>query len=205
MRIISKLPLLLFLLLSLTFGGTYAAWIYSNSVIDIRQPTPISPILGEFVYKLDEILPGDQEASKLDENHVVLIQNILDEASYGLNATAKPIIHEYLGNYGIVYSGQTTSGGNLKHILTHKTSSEKLSFVVVKISDTEYHSFTFADRELYGDSVVLGVTEITVYKSVMIRGENGIWTSPRSYVGVAVVHDPGIVDRSVDVAYWRET
>ena len=37
------------------------------------------------------------------------------------------------------------------------------------------------------------------YKTVMVKGEDGEWTAPRSYQGVATVFDPGIVSKSIDV------
>ena len=187
----------------LTTAGAYATWSYSINDLPIpSQNVNMGVGVGEFIYKPEEILPG-AEADKLDENHLDLITNILYEASYGLNATKKPVIHEFLDtNDKVIYGSQNVQGGNLKHILTNKTGAENLQFVIKRISATEYHTFTFSEPKLRATAI--GST-LEVYKTVMVKGENGEWTAPRSYQGVATVFDPGVVTKSINVNTFIET
>ena len=138
----------------------------------------------------------------MGENHYSLIEKILNEASYGLNATKKPIVHELLTKPGdVVYCNQTVQGGNLKHMLLDAAEgAEFLYFVVTKISDTEYHAFTFVEDALGGPYG----SEIEVYKTVMVCGDNGIWTAPNSYKGYAKINEPVVVSRGIDVTSWRQ-
>ena len=195
-----KLSLILALLIfvsCLTTTGVFATWRYSNPDVAIQsQNVNVGVGIGGFIYKPEEILTGT-EADKLDENHLDLITNILYEASYGLNATKKPIIHEYLDtNNKVIYGNQNVQGGNLKHILTDKTGAENLQFAIVRISETEYHTYTFSETTLR--NTMIGQTMLA-YKTVMEKGDNGEWTAPRSYQGVATVFDPGVVSKSINV------
>ena len=154
-----------------------------------------------FDFPPEAIVPGGAVEAPLGQNHLALIGMILNEVSYGLNATKKPIIHDTLENPGdVIYCSQTVQGGNLKHLMIDSvTASEQLYFVITKISDTEYHTFTFLDADL---DYVVG-TEISVYKTVMVKGENGMWTASKSYQGYAKVNRPQQVSKGIDVTSYR--
>ena len=178
--------------------SVYAIWNYCTFTNPTSSTTPITIIA--FNYKPEEILPGTN--ATLGNNHIALLDNILYEASYGLNATKKPIIHNYLKNVGdVVYCDMNTSGGNLKHVMIDEAeSSNQLYFVVTKISNTEYHCFTMSKNEL--DNATLNTTRITAYKTVMIK-ENNIWSATTSYKGTALVFKPSSVPRAIDVTTWQ--
>ena len=201
-----KLSLILALLIfvsCLTTTGVFATWRYSNPDVAIQsQNVNVGVGIGGFIYKPEQILPGI-EADKLDENHLDLVNNILYEASYGLNATKKPVIHEYLSaDNNVIYGNQNVSGGNLKHVLTNKTGAENLQFAIKRISATEYHTYTFSETTLR--NTMIGQTMLA-YKTIMVKGEVGKWTATRSYQGVATVFDPGVVSKSINVNTFIET
>lgn len=195
-----KLITVFALILSVAVPGVFAYWQYSH-----LAPNPsdgdVASDISVWDYPPEEIVPDDDTSSSLGENHLVLIQMILNEASYGLNATKKPIIHNYLKNPGdVIYCNQNVQGGNLKHLMVDSSSeSDKLYFVVTEISDTEYHTFTLRYADITDNPVG---TRIVVYKTVMIK-ENGVWEAKSSYYGTAEVNDPGTVSRAIDVTTWK--
>lgn len=84
----------------------------------------------------EEVLPDEKEDTKLGENHLSLINAILNIKDYGLNETKKPILHTYLADDGIIYCDQNVKGGNLKHLMIDQVNgSERLYFVITKVSD----------------------------------------------------------------------
>lgn len=191
--------LCLFLLLSCS--GVYATWMYAEMPL-YQQQAAMPLAMNSFEYAPQDIVPGGSIDAPVGENHLALIEKILNEASYGLNATKKPIIHNVLESPGdVIYCSQNVQGGNLKHLMIDGVSAaNKLYFVITKISDTEYHTFTF----LYSDLNYIAGTEIPVYKTLMIKGENGVWTAPRSYRGYAKINNPKQVSKGIDVTSYRD-
>ena len=198
MKSLSRILLLsIVLIMSFTCLGVYATWTY-NAFIDDAE-TPIIPIVKEFEYRPEEVLPGDKEDTKLHENHYNLLTSIVSHVDYGLNASKKPIIRELLlDGHGVVYGDQNVSGGNLKHMLLNTSDVNALMFVVEYVSDTEFNAYTFVDKEANSDSVG---QYIQVYKTVIKK--NTKWESTLSYEGRAKVFRPGIVSYSIDVKTWE--
>lgn len=191
-----------FIVMIFSTFGAYAMWTYTGPVDDTQDSVQIS--LGIFEYKPEEVLPGDDNATELHENHNNLVISVVDHTSYGLNATKKPIIRNLLEDgAGIVYSNQNVSGGNLKHMMTSSSDVEKLMFCVQYVTDTEYHTYTFADTYVKRENVGL---EIQVYKTVMEK-QNNKWVATKSYAGkakVAVVYSSsGGQLISIDVTTWK--
>lgn len=182
-------------------SGVFAFWQYSHLAPNIADGGITSGIK-VFDYPPEEIVPGDDQSSSVGENHLLLINEIVYEASYGLNATKKPIIHNYLKNPGdVIYCSQNVQGGNLKHLMIDGVSeADKLYFVITKISDSEYHAFTMRYADITNNSVG---TEIEAYKTVMLKDDAGEWAAKISYYGAIKVNAPGIVSRGVDVDSWR--
>ena len=196
------LALFFSLAMILSIAGVYATWRYtSGPPLAITTQTALSMV--EFVYRPEEVVPGGDKPAEVGEDHMELLQLILHEASYGLNATKKPIIHTYLESVGdVVYCDQHTTGGNLKHLMVDGSeNAERLYFLILKVSDTEYHTFTM----LYSDIQKPLNTEIDVYRTVMEKDENGKWDAPRSYLGTARVNSPAGVSRAIDVSSWVQT
>ena len=69
-------------------AGAYALWEYAILPSHSEEDAFISD-MGMFSYAPEQVMPGDKESSELGENHLDLIQIILNEKSYGLNATKK--------------------------------------------------------------------------------------------------------------------
>lgn len=188
--------------LAAMLGSVYAMWEYAT-----QPSTPVSQspsfILSEFEYAPEEVVPGGNIEAPLGENHLALIEMILNEASYGLNATKKPIIHNVLRNPGdVIYCNQNVQGGNLKHLMVDSsTATEELYFVISKVSDTEYHAFTLRYNDLRNGEVG---SEIMVYKTILEKGQDDIWRAPRSYAGYATIFSPGIVSKSIHYLTWRQ-
>ena len=193
------LTLLMLCVVCVSVSGVYATWKYTQNKIEDKQ-NQISLGVDEFVFTPEEVLP-DEEFDQLGENHVELINNILNEVRYGLNSTQKDIIHKYLVNVGdIIYCDQKVEGGNLKHLMLDGANVEHLLFLIVKVSDSEYHTYTYTENDI--DKAILG-TRITVYKTVMEKDANGVWDATRSYVGTAVVIDPPNVGEAIDYTTWQ--
>ena len=197
--------LLLLIVMASMATGVYATWVYAIPRIEGKSGF-FSPLLSVFEYRPEEILPDDQEANRLGQNHLDLITKILHEASYGLNATKKPIIHEELNVVGdVLYCEQKVQGGNLKHLMVDGTYAHNLLFQIEYVSETEYITYTYYYSDVKSNAV--GV-EIEVYKTVMKKGDNKKWDAPVSYKGVAKVMDAykdGNRIRAIDSATFRVT
>ena len=173
--------------------GVYATFQYSELSPD-PQETFLNFLLTPFLYKPEEVLPDEQEDTKLGENHLSLINAILNTKDYGLNETKKPILHTYLADDGIIYCDQNVKGGNLKHLMIDQvTGSERLYFVITKVSDTVYYTYTMRYNDL---SLPIG-TRIQVFRTTMEK-QNGKWSATGSVSGYATVNDPSIVSRAID-------
>lgn len=170
------------LVVILSTVGVYAIWFYTGTVEDFQ--TGIDLGVEIFEYKPEEVLPGDQEATELHENHNNLIKNIVNHIDYGLNATKKPLVRELLEDgAGVVYSNQNVTGGNLKHMLLDSSDVERLMFCVEFVTATEYNAYTFSSNLVGSQNI--GVW-IDVYKTVIIKTEN-TWVATKSFIGKAQI------------------
>lgn len=190
---------LMLTLVCTSVSGVFAFWQYSHLSPDAAGGGLTSG-MSVFDYPPEEIVPGGETSAVVGENHLLLIKQILNEADYGLNATKKPIIHKYLKNVGdVIYCSQNVQGGNLKHLMIDGVSeAEKLYFVTTKISDTEYHTFTFRYADIRDNPVG---TEIEAYKTIMVKEDK--WVAKISYYGAVKVNAPGVVSKGIDVNSWR--
>ena len=204
--IIKKVMLVAMLvLIACSSVGVFATWNYSNNYTDgINSSTNIGTGLNEFYYHPEEILPDDEEASQLGENHLELINSILYEVSYGLNATKKPIIHNTLNKVGdVLYCEQNVQGGNLKHLMIDGVAeSSKLLFQIEYVSETEYITYTYVAAEI---KATLTGQRVNAYKTVMKKGDDNEWYADLSYRGNAVVIDPNSVSKGLDSSTWETT
>ena len=171
-------------LITATVSGVYATWAYAE-----KTPTAVTTSMDvsllEFEFKPEEVLPDDEQSSQLGENHLALIKKIIEEASYGLNATKKPIIHNLLNNVGdVVYCQQNVQGGNLKHLMIDGTDAYNLLFQIEYVNEQEYVAYTYLRKDATDNAIG---TEIEVYKTIMSKTEKGVWEATRSYEGVAKV------------------
>lgn len=190
----------LFLLASI--GGVFATWYFAEDTAKSVTDT-MGITLSEFVWKPVEILPTESE---IGENHLALIELILNEneKGYGLNYDSKNVLEGYLNRYGVVFSNQKTSGGNLKFV---SDETNQLYYCVEKVSDTIYYAYTFSRNDL---SMAIGTyTAIPVYRTVLEKTDK--WHAPRSYFGYAQTkslrdmnaeNTSGTLAYSIDVSTW---
>ena len=185
-------------------GGVFATWYYTyDTAQNVQQDLSVS--LSEFEWKPDEILPTESE---IGENHLALIELILNENNkgYGLNYDNKHVLEGYLDRYGLVFSNQKVSGGNLKFV---SDETNQLYYCVEKISETIYYAYTFSFSDL---NLVKGTAAVMpVYRTVLEKTD--IWRAPRSYFGYAQTellrafgeeNTPGTLEYSVDVSTWAQ-
>ena len=157
-------------------GGVFATWYYADGTVsDVNGNLGVS--LSDFVWEPEEILPTESE---IGENHLTLIELVLNESSkgYGLNYDQKNVLESYLNRNGIIFSNQKTSGGNIKFV---SDETEQLYYCVEKISDTMYYAYTFSYSNL--NSAKGTPTEIPVYRTVLEKTDK--WRATRSYFGYA--------------------
>ncbi len=193
---------ILFVLASI--GGVFAMWYYAYGTVE-NAKEDLSFSLSEFEWKPDEILPTESE---IGENHLALSELILNESNkgYGLNYDNKHILEGYLNDYGIVFSNQKVTGGNLKFV---SDETNQLYYCVEKISDTIYYAYTFSSSDL---TSVNGTDKMMpVYRTILEKTD--IWRATRSYLGYAQTKPlrdfgfenvPGTLEYSVDVSTWTQ-
>lgn len=185
-------------------GGVFATWYYTYETAPNAQEN-LSVSLSDFEWKPEEILPTESE---IGENHLALIELILNESNkgYGLNYDNKHVLEGYLDMYGLVFSNQKVSGGNLKFV---SDETNQLYYCVEKISDTMYYAYTFSFSDL--NSVKGTATVMPVYRTVLEKTD--IWRAPRSYFGYAqtkllrafgAANTPGTLEYSIDVSTWAQ-
>ena len=184
----------------LAVPGVHAVWYYSDS-FPVVSPEEMESGISVFDYPPEEILPDDDIVSSIGENHLMLVTEIVEHSSYGLNATKKPIIHNYLKKPGdVIYCSQNVQGGNLKHLMVDSVSeAERLYFVITKISDTEYHTFTMKYDDITDNPIG---TQIVAYLTSMKKDDTGEWSAAYSHKVLVKVNDPGVVSRAIDVTDW---
>ena len=209
--IAKRLPLILIVIICLIcplFVSLNAEWMYPDMSLTLEKDSNINVDLIEFEYTPEEILPGgdNNEQVQVGQNHLLLIKNVVDHVTYGLNATDKPIVRELLEDGATaVYSNQNVSGGNLKHMLINDSSMEALDFAVKYENATFYSTFTFESKWINSNSNI--GKEIEVYKTDMIN-ENGTWVAKRSYKGTAKVARVTAKNKqivNIDVFSWVQT
>lgn len=199
LQIVKIVSALLAVVLMLSVGGVFASWVYPVTTLEGRSLV-IKPTA--FAWEGSDILPDDDQNS-IGENHLQLIDNILFEASYGLNADKKPIIHNLLNRVGdVVYAQQNVQGGNLKHLMIDNTDAFSLLFQVEYVSNSEYNLYTYSAPLIR--SAAIG-ERIEVFETVAKVNSEGVWQAVKSYVGTAVVIDAGGgVPRAIDSSTFTE-
>ena len=204
--------LLAVILVIASISGVFGLWTYSTLPPDGVSKN-VDLTLSTFTYHTpEEILPGGSGTGGGDEgggdigggdegggsvdlggaNHYRLLDAILWDLEYGLNYTNdgqnKPAIHNALRRDGeVMYCEQTVQPGNMKHVLIEEDDeTQNLLFAIKRISSTEYHLYTMkAD-----DAEQKAGVEIEVYKTILIRGENGEWKATESFKGSAITYKP---------------
>lgn len=165
-----------FMLLALSLTGVYATWSYFDPPESLENELDVG--MGLFEWKPEEILPTE---SKIGENHMALIELILNESKkgYGLNYDKKQVLESYLNSKGIIFSNQKTTGGNLKFV---SDETRELYYCIEKISDTLYYAYTFTYSDLWA---ARGTTDkIPVFRTALEKTD--IWRATKTYFGYAL-------------------
>ena len=190
-------------------SGVYATWLYAGSPLDPAEQQ-IGLFLSEFDYSPEEILPGgENEAPEIGQDHLALIDLILNDQDYGLNSGSKTVLHDYLEDEGVVYSNQKVSGGNLRHLLNPTANTHNMYYCLEKVSDTVYYAYTFSIDELStaGGSTV----EIVAYRTVLEKTDK--WNAITSHYGRARTRtlrdlgtsaDSNAIPYSIDMSTWHK-
>ena len=180
-KIIKTVAIIACVAIILGITGVSATWKYAKTPADYADGGFHSHLL--FWNGVEDI---PENPNVLGENHRALIINILEEASYGLNATKKPVIHETLSYDGaVIYAEQNVQGGNLKHVLIDGSTAEKLLFQIHRENSTHYTCVTYRKQDL--DNATLDSTRVDVFVTIMREGSDGVWSAIESYAGTATV------------------
>lgn len=181
-----------------SFGqGVLAAWNYAE--------IPLLPITGDFssivlknfTWKPEDILPGggsgggadieqggSESIDKVGENYLTLTQSVLWHTKMGLNGD-KDALENAIQNNKIIYDDHNLQGGNMKHLFT-TNESRALGFVIVFVSETEFHMYMYEDDRL--SNAIPGTTPVLVYKNILTYdAATDEWTAARAEVGTAIV------------------
>lgn len=206
---ISTLVCVLSLTLALLSSAfVYGAWVYYQDTVPVGYE--VYHQMGEFGYAPEEVIPGGEHEASLGENHLKLIDLVLNEneKGYGMNMGINVLIHQYLRTKPILYSNQKVSGGHLKHILDPKNNTHGLYYCIEKVSDTLYYCYTFALVDLIAAEGT--DREILVYRTLLEKTD--IWRATKSYTGYAKVKslsslgvsaDSQSEAYSIDVSTWH--
>lgn len=206
-----RISVIILLALVVTVGGVSATRMYTKESVAPESENLGSVSLGFFEFAPEEILPGGgMVETPLGGDHFTLVDLILNEndKGYGLNINNNVLIHQYLRTKSVIYSNQKVSSGNLKFIIDPGNNTHGLYYCIEKVTDTEYHCYTFSQYSL--ESAGSSGSEIAVYRTHLIKTD--IWRATTSYLGKATVKslsalgesaDPKSVPYSIDVTTWH--
>lgn len=182
-------------------GGAYAVWYYAAQPADsVGHGLGVS--IGDFLWEGSGSLPTDTEVG---ENHLSLIDNIINHPEHGLNAS-KSYLNEQIderkdGGTGwrngldTLGSMAVTQSEELEEIFGLEAS--QLDFLIQFVSDTEYYLFTtgvyLGERgsQFMGfntaagkPTVPLGYPIYPIYRTV-VQKVNGVWMAISTAEGYA--------------------
>lgn len=195
------LSLILSLVFVLSVGGAYAIWEYATLPIDAVD-TKLNITMGDFLWEGSGSLPTEDE---IGQNHISLLDNIVNHPEHGLNASGSYLNDQIdvrqSGGSGW-RSGRDTLGSmavtqskELDEIFG--LSANALSFLIQFASDTEYYIFTTGvylgkrGNSIFGyntqsgkPTVPIGQNIYPIYKTV-VKYIDGKWTIISTVEGYA--------------------
>ncbi len=202
MKRLTALRLLLLLLIPLSVTGVLATWRYA---VDPAKAVSLefTPSIREFYYTPEEILPGEEQ-TEINENHLLMIQQILNHGS-GLNAGPGSLIHSNLDEIGDTVSSNdnSISGGNFKKMLLAGTQgADKIDFVIEMVAEDTYYAYTVRTGDLVRNN---DRQFVEVYLTIMQRDSMGVWSAHHSHYGKAQVYNLKNKIYSISPTTWYET
>lgn len=194
---------ILCIVLIFSFGGAYATWEYSNSGPD-PSSIDISIKLGEFNWVGSGDLPTD---SLIGEDHIALIQNIIDHSEHGLN-TSKSYLNEQIEKRqdgGIGWSSGRDTLGSMAVTQSEELTeifgldASNLDFLIQFISSSEYYIFTtgvnlgergeinwLGNNSKPGNPTTpIGKAIYPIYRTLVVK-TNGKWAAKETKAGYAL-------------------
>ena len=138
-------------------ASAYATWIYPEAPSKGMGQVGIQ--LQEFVYKPDEVLPDDGEASAQQKNHLDVVNELLFNSKMGANT--KNALTNAIKKEGLLNYLETIQGGNLKHLIDSTDGGKNLGFVMVYVDETQFYAYTFYRLNHTGGE------RIVVYKTLI--------------------------------------
>lgn len=201
--ILLKSSLILLIFCIMLTGGAYSVWYYSTAPADPQyHQVPIE--IGDFLWDGSGDLPTDDIVG---ENHVSLIDNIINHPEHGLNASNsylnKQIDNRKDGGIGwrdgrdTLGSMAVTQSSELNEIFGLSASS--LHFLIQFVGNNEYYLFTtgvyLGERGAVGifgnntqsgkPATPLGQPIHPIYKTV-VQKIDGKWTAVSTVEGYAL-------------------
>ncbi len=190
-------------ILLLSVGGTYATWRYSTGTVDPFE-MQLTFKVGDFFWEGSGDLPTDGD---IGENHLLLIENIVNHPEHGLNQSGSYLNDQISarknnswlagGSRDTLGSMAVTQSDELDEIFG--LSSSKLSFLIKFEDNNTYSLFTTGvDLGERGEinwigqnskpgspNVPIGDYVYPVYKTV-VKKIDGTWTVQSTVEGYAV-------------------
>ena len=191
------------ILLMFSVGGAYATWLYADGAIDPFESEPLTFTLGDFLWEGSGDLPTD---STVGENHVNLINNIINHTEHGLNASGSYLNDQiadrkdggwgWSGGRDTLGSMAVTQSAELNEIFG--LSASQLAFLIQFVDNNTYYLFTtgvdLGERgacNIFGNTTVAGSPTVPIgqnvypiYKTV-IEKIDGTWTAVSTTEGYA--------------------
>lgn len=198
--IIRYTTILLVLILTASVSGVWAIWQYSEDPV-VSVTSTISIFAPE--WEGEEILPDDSEVG---ENHIELINQILNHTEHGLNAGSGSYLNEQIADRqdgGLGWNGRDTLGSmavtqsdELEEIFGLDASN--LTFLLQFTSDSEYYLFTtnvylgergtinfWGNNETPGSPTVpIGAPIYPIYRTKLVK-TGDTWAAVETLVGYA--------------------
>ena len=187
--------LLILSIITVSIGGVFATWHYAEQPA-VDDSTNLNVSLIEFMWEPEEILPTESE---IGENHLTLIELILNEKNkgYGLNYDKKQVLESYLNSKGYIFSNQKTTGGNIKFV---SDETNQLYYCIEKVNGTLYNAYTFTYNDI---RTAAGTnTKIVVYKTLLVKTDK--WRATQTFFGYAPtksLRDYGASNLSGELSY----
>lgn len=202
MKWMRSVGVILILIPMLVTGGAYAVWEYACQPIDPVKET-IEFQMGDFLWSGSGSLPTDDV---IGENHVSLIDRIINHPQHGLNASNSYLNQQIKkrqdGGLGwrngrdTLGSMAVTQSDELDEIFG--LSSDKLQFLIQFVNSNTYYLFTtgvelgergacniFGNNTKSGQPTVpLGYPIHPIYRTT-VEKINGTWTATETLVGYA--------------------
>lgn len=177
-----------------SIGGVYATWKYAEqSPADAKTEQNVT--LSDFVWEPEEILPTVTPGQNFLDLHMSILNNVKNGLNSSKDALEKAVVKEE-----VLHSSHNLQGGNIKHLFINEECRE-LDFLIQYVSGEEFHLYMYKENDTKTGAV--GATEISVYKSILIK-ENNTWYGKEAQFGYAKIqYLPNSSILAIDIISWH--